>query len=179
MRKFIRNVLSGLVLVEIAGLILLGVFAGFGVLLIEVIASFVLGVAMLRSLGRPKADDGMPGGMNVGGGGLGMMLRGGARFFSAIFLMAPGLITDLIGLLLLIPWPRRLLTRTATRVASRRMGAAGGFAAGGMPFGSMGNPEDLFAQMGFDPRTGMPQAQEEEIIVEARVKEVNGDEPAT
>lgn len=175
MRKFIRNVLSGLVLLEIAGLILLGVFAGFGVLLIEVIASFVLGVGMLRSLGSPKAASG---GMNAGGGGLGLMLRGGARFFSAIFLMAPGLITDLIGLLLLIPWPRRLLTRTATRVASRRMGAAGGFVAGGMPFGSMGNPEELFAQMGFDPRTGMPHAPDEEIIVEARVKEVNGDEPS-
>ncbi|MEU0131651.1 MULTISPECIES: FxsA family membrane protein [unclassified Streptomyces] len=114
-----------------------GAANGFTVLLI-LVAGAVLGAAVIKRAGRrafrnltetlqqmpgqPGAADGAPA-ASTGGKGNGLLMLGG------LLLMIPGMISDVAGLLLLLPPVRAVLGRYAERSLERRMRAAapGGF----------------------------------------------------
>ncbi|MEW2164968.1 FxsA family membrane protein [Streptomyces sp. NPDC007084] len=110
--------------------------SGFIVFLL-LVAGIVLGAVVIKRAGRrafrnltqtlqqqqsgvaPTAEGG------GGGGGNGLMMLGG------LLLMIPGLISDALGLLLLIPPVQKSLSRYAQRALDRRMRAAAPGTVGG------------------------------------------------
>ncbi|MCP9946537.1 FxsA family protein [Streptomyces somaliensis] len=87
----------------------------------------VLGAAVVRRAGRRaftaltgtlrlRPEDGVPAG--TGGAGNGMLMLGG------LLLMLPGLVSDAVGLLLLVPPVRTAAARRAERALDRGVGAA-------------------------------------------------------
>lgn len=101
-------VLLGLPLAEIAGFVIVGRALGVALTLLLVLLSAVAGVALLRIKGlgvlrrvQEAARSGVDPGLDVIGGAL--------IFIAAILLIVPGFLTDIVGLLLLLPPARRLL----------------------------------------------------------------------
>ncbi|MGW3288750.1 FxsA family membrane protein [Streptomyces sp. NPDC001002] len=103
-----------------------GASSGFTVFLL-LVAGFVVGSAVIKKAGRRAFQNlneavqrGTP---PASGGGNGLMMLGG------LLLMIPGLISDAVGLLLLIPPVQKALSRLAERTVERKLSAAG---AGGL-----------------------------------------------
>ncbi|MFJ9040811.1 FxsA family membrane protein [Streptomyces sp. NPDC102406] len=104
-----------------------GAVGGFTLCLL-LVAGFVLGAVVIKAAGRRAFQNlsetlqrGQSGGVEAGeqrpqGNGL-LMLAG-------LFLMIPGLISDALGLLLLVPPVRAALSRSTERAVQRRMSAA-------------------------------------------------------
>ncbi|MFJ2116051.1 FxsA family membrane protein [Streptomyces sp. NPDC087850] len=105
--------------------------AGGLVLLLLIVGSVVLGAVVIKSAGRrafrnltetlqrrqhPTAPPEVGGG--TGSTGNGFLMLGG------LLIMVPGLLTDLLGLLLLVPFVRTMLGRYAERSLERRVRAA-------------------------------------------------------
>jgi UPF0716 protein FxsA len=136
-------------LIELAFLIALGKLTSGFVVFCTVVGTGVLGAALIKfkGMGAVKALQGgqMPQGGNPGTG-IFMMIAG-------VFLIIPGLITDLIGLIILTPPLRKLIVAKLQQIAMKKMGGMGGqnpFAGmGGMdgqnPFAGMGG-QNPFAQ---------------------------------
>jgi UPF0716 protein FxsA len=107
-------------LVEIVLVILLAKAIGWPLTLILVLITTILGLVLLRREGmrayrrfRDLVGSGRPPGAEVTGGLLGLV--------GAILLIVPGLLTDIIGLALMIPPVRRLGQKVVQRNAERRM----------------------------------------------------------
>ncbi|MCF1468233.1 FxsA family protein [Agrobacterium vitis] len=96
-------------LMEIAGFVLVGQWLGVLPTLALVIGSSLLGLLVLRSQGislaqrlrRPRSNDPERAAKGV--------LSGTAQMFGGLLLILPGFITDILGLLLLVPMVRSAL----------------------------------------------------------------------
>nr|WSY56454.1 FxsA family protein [Streptomyces sp. NBC_00886] len=98
-----------------------GAASGLTVFLL-LLAGFVLGAVVIKRAGRrafqnlsQAVQQGTP---PASGGGSGLMMLGG------LLLMIPGLISDAIGLLLLVPPVQKALGRYAERTVERKLGKA-------------------------------------------------------
>ncbi|MBK3639629.1 FxsA family membrane protein [Streptomyces sp. MBT33] len=103
-----------------------GATSGFVVFLL-LVAGFVLGAAVIKKAGRRafrNLNEALQrGGTPQSGGGNGLMMLGG------LLLMIPGLISDALGLLLLIPPVQKAVSRFTERTVDRKLREAvpGGF----------------------------------------------------
>ncbi|MET7736283.1 FxsA family membrane protein [Streptomyces sp. NPDC005402] len=101
-----------------------GAASGFAVFLL-LVAGFVLGSVVIKRAGRRAFRNlnealqrgGAP--SSSGSGGNGLMMLGG------LLLMIPGLLSDALGLLLLIPPVQKAVGRYAERTFDRKLRAAG------------------------------------------------------
>ncbi|MFE1442861.1 FxsA family membrane protein [Streptomyces sp. NPDC058739] len=95
---------------------------GFTVFLL-LLAGFLLGAAVVKRAGRRAFQNlneaVQRGGTPTGGGGNGWMMLGG------LLLMLPGPISDVFGLLLLIPAVQKAVGRSAERTFERKLRTAG------------------------------------------------------
>lgn len=110
-------------IVEIAVFVLLGRWIGFGWTILLVLGISILGLVLLRREGmrawrgfRAAVEGGRPPGSEVTDGLVGLL--------AGLLLAAPGLVTGLFGLLLTVPFLRRLARRRMQRSAERRISAA-------------------------------------------------------
>lgn len=118
-------------ILEIAGFIVVGKAIGLWLTLALIILTSVLGLIILRNGGlgmvRNLQDAGRKGGEPTEA-----ILNGGMRVIAGILLFVPGFITDVIGLLLLVPAVRKFFWK----VFSPRIVVAGDFRGQGF----RGNP---------------------------------------
>ncbi|MFD9007345.1 FxsA family membrane protein [Streptomyces sp. NPDC059582] len=103
-------------------IVVAGATSGFTVFLL-LLAGFVLGAVVIKRAGR-RAFQNLnaaiqSGGSPAKGGGNGLMMLGG------LLLMIPGLISDAMGLLLLIPPVQKAVGRYAERTVERSLRQAG------------------------------------------------------
>ncbi|MCH5673315.1 FxsA family membrane protein [Streptomyces gilvus] len=95
-----------------------GASSGFVVFLL-LLAGFVLGGAVIKKAGRrafQNLNEALQrGGTPQRGGGNGLLMLGG------LLLMIPGLISDAVGLLLLVPPVQKALSRSAERTFDRKL----------------------------------------------------------
>ncbi|WP_405874953.1 MULTISPECIES: FxsA family membrane protein [unclassified Streptomyces] len=95
-----------------------GASSGFTVFLL-LLAGFVLGAAVIKKAGRrafQNLNEALQrGGTPQSGGGNGLLMLGG------LLLMIPGLISDAVGLLLLIPPVQKALSRFTERTLERKL----------------------------------------------------------
>ncbi|WP_329245722.1 FxsA family protein [Streptomyces sp. NBC_01478] len=86
------------------------------------LAGFVLGAVVIKRAGRRAFQNlsqaVQQGTAPAGGGGSGLMMLGG------LLLMIPGLVSDVAGLLLLVPPVQKALARYAERTVERKLGKA-------------------------------------------------------
>jgi UPF0716 protein FxsA len=99
-----------------------GASSGLLTVFLLLLAGFVLGAVVIKRAGR-RAFQNLSQAVQQGtapasGGGSGLMMLGG------LLLMIPGLISDALGLLLLIPPVQKALARYAERVVERKLGKA-------------------------------------------------------
>jgi len=109
-------ILVALPLIEIAVLIKAGQWLGFWPVLGIVIATFILGSAILGRSGLSSALK-VREALARGEPPVGAMLDSAMVVVAAVLLMTPGLIADITGLLLLVPPVRRALMHLALRNA--------------------------------------------------------------
>ena len=99
-----------------------GASSGFTVFLL-LLAGFVLGAAVIKKAGRrafQNLNEALQrGGTPQSGGGNGLLMLGG------LLLMIPGLISDAVGLLLLVPPVQKALSRLTERTLDRKLREAG------------------------------------------------------
>lgn len=109
------------------------VAGGFTVLLL-LVAGVVLGAVVMKRAGRrafrnlTETLQQMPGQPGAGGSSPAPSSTRGNGFLmlAGLLIMIPGMISDVVGLLLLVPPVRSVLSRYAERSLERRMKAAGG-----------------------------------------------------
>ncbi|MFF5216093.1 FxsA family protein [Micromonospora sp. NPDC000442] len=118
--RFVPLALLVSVAVEIAVFVVVGRALGFGVATLLVFAASLLGLVLLRREGvrawrgfREAAQSGRPPGRQVTDGLVGLL--------GALLLATPGLVSGLVGLLLLVPPVRRLTRGGVQRAAERRV----------------------------------------------------------
>jgi UPF0716 protein FxsA len=112
--------LAGAAIAEIAVLVLAVRWLGLPATVLAVLVTSVVGVLLLRREGvrawrrfREAAERGEPPGVRVADGLVGLA--------GALLLVVPGFVTDLFGVLLLLPPGRPLARRAVRRVAEARM----------------------------------------------------------
>ncbi|MDH6626015.1 UPF0716 protein FxsA [Streptomyces sp. LBL] len=124
-----------------------GAASGFVVLLL-LVAGFVLGSVVIKRAGRRAFQNlnealqrgGAPSDSSKGGGN-GLMMLGG------LLLMIPGLISDAVGLLLLVPPVQKALSRYAERTVERKLReAATGTLGGAFQQARMRQPDGKVVQ---------------------------------
>ena len=120
MRSALLVLLTVLPLIEIAVLFKFGQSFGIWLTLAEVIGSAVVGVAILQRQGMTMFLRTQEAVMR-GEPPVGAMLDGGMSVMAGFLLIMPGLITDALGLILLIPPARHFL---ANRLAAGLYGVA-------------------------------------------------------
>ncbi|WP_341715642.1 FxsA family protein [Micromonospora sp. FIMYZ51] len=118
--KFVPLVLLVSVAAELAVFVLVGRTIGFGAATLLVFAASLLGLVLLRREGirawrgfREAARSGRPPGREVTEGLVGLL--------GALLLATPGLVSALVGLVLLVPPVRRVARVGMQRSAERRM----------------------------------------------------------
>ncbi|GGM23513.1 hypothetical protein GCM10011608_05320 [Micromonospora sonchi] len=118
--KFVPLVLLLSVAAELAVFVVVGRSVGFGVATLLVFAASLLGLVLLRREGvrawrgfREAARSGRPPGREVTEGLVGLL--------GALLLAAPGLVSAVVGVVLLVPPVRRLARVGMQRSAERRM----------------------------------------------------------
>jgi UPF0716 protein FxsA len=119
MRLALLALLTVLPLLEIAVLVKFGQWAGVWLTLAEVIGTAVAGVGILQRQGLTMFMRTQEAVMR-GEPPVGAMLEGGMLVMAGALMIMPGLITDALGLLLLIPAVRHLL---AGRMVTGMFGA--------------------------------------------------------
>lgn len=115
--------LAGTMVVEIVVFVLVGRRIGFGAAILLVLATSLLGGALLRREGvrawrgfRDAAQAGRPPGEQVTDGLVGLA--------AGLLLAVPGLVTAAVGALLVLPPVRRLARHRVQRAAERRISSA-------------------------------------------------------
>ncbi|MCX5064900.1 FxsA family protein [Micromonospora lupini] len=118
--RFVPVALLLAVLLELAVFVGVGRAVGFGAAVLLVFAASLLGLVLLRREGmrawrgfRTAAQAGQPPGQQVTDGLVGLA--------GALLLAAPGLVSGLVGLLLMVPPVRRLARSGVQRTAERRV----------------------------------------------------------
>ncbi|HBF30113.1 FxsA family protein [Rhizobium sp.] len=97
-------------LAEIAGFVLVGQWLGVLTTLALIVASTLLGIIVLRNNGLTISQKLRSGDIENKPGRLAKaVLDGSASMFGGLLLVIPGFITDILGLLLLIPFIRSVL----------------------------------------------------------------------
>ncbi|MEU8183736.1 FxsA family protein [Micromonospora sp. NPDC049044] len=146
--KFVPLALLLAVVVELAVFVGVGRALGFGLAVLLVFAASLLGLVLLRREGmrawrgfRAAASAGQPPGGQVTDGLVGL---GGA-----LLLAAPGLVSGLIGLLLLVPPVRRLARAGVRRATERRVSS--------MVAGDLFGPRTVRVRQGAPQPTPQPQ----------------------
>ncbi|MET9444865.1 FxsA family membrane protein [Streptomyces sp. NPDC006610] len=122
LRTFLPLAVAGWLVLEIWLLtVVAGAASGFVVFLL-LVAGFLLGSVIIKRAGRrafrnlnEALERGTP---PSSGGGNGLMMLGG------LLLMLPGLVSDALGLLLLVPPVQKALSRYTERTVERRLRAA-------------------------------------------------------
>jgi UPF0716 protein FxsA len=119
LRTFLPLGLAAWLVLEIWLLtVVAGASSGFTVFLL-LLAGFVLGAAVIKKAGRrafQNLNEALQrGGTPQSGGGNGLLMLGG------LLLMIPGLISDAVGLLLLIPPVQKALSRFTERTLDRKL----------------------------------------------------------
>ncbi|MFF7451003.1 MULTISPECIES: FxsA family membrane protein [unclassified Streptomyces] len=120
-----------------------GAASGFVVLLL-LLAGLVLGAVVIKRAGRRAFrnlnEAFQRGTAPSGGGGNGLMM------LSGLLLMLPGLISDAVGLVLLIPPVQKAVSRRAERTFERRLREAGGSLGGAFQQARMRRPDGKVVQ---------------------------------
>ncbi|KAB1116944.1 FxsA family protein [Micromonospora aurantiaca] len=118
--KYVPPALLLLALLELTVFVLVGRAVGFGVAVLLVFGASLLGLVLLRREGmrawrgfRAAAQAGRPPGPEVTDGLVGLL--------GALLLALPGLVSGVVGLLLLVPPLRRLAGGGARRATERRV----------------------------------------------------------
>ncbi|MEV6693722.1 FxsA family protein [Micromonospora sp. NPDC051196] len=118
--RFVPLALLGSVAAELAVFVLVGRAIGFGAATLMVFAASLLGMVLLRREGirawrgfRAAAQSGRPPGRQVTDGLVGLL--------GALLLATPGLLSSLVGLVLLLPPVRGLARSGVQRGAERRV----------------------------------------------------------
>ncbi len=130
---------------ELYVLIKAGSVIGAGTTILIVIGSAIFGASLAKQQGREILFRAQ-GELNQGRVPTEQLLQGLLVFVGGIFLIAPGFITDVLGLLMVLPPTRFLLTQLIKRVLAARLrsGRVRVYRFGG-PFG---RPEEPFSTMG-------------------------------
>lgn len=110
--------------------------SGFTVFLL-LVAGFLVGSAVVKRAGRrafrvlsETLQQQQAGGAGASGGGAGKSEGNGFLMLGGLLLMLPGLVSDAVGLVLLIPPVQKALGRYAERAFERKIREAGGGAFG-------------------------------------------------
>ena len=118
--RFVPLALLAAVVLELAVFVAVGREVGFPTAVLAVFVASVLGLVLLRREGmrawrgfRASAEAGRPPGAQVTDGLVGLA--------GALLLATPGLLSGLVGLLLLVPPVRRLARAGVQRAAERRV----------------------------------------------------------
>ncbi|WP_262284156.1 FxsA family protein [Micromonospora sp. MA102] len=118
--KYLPPALLLLALVELTVFVLVGRGIGFGFAVLLVFAASLLGLVLLRREGmrawrgfRAAVESRQPPGQQVTDGLVGLL--------GALLLALPGLVSGLVGLLLLVPPVRRLARAGVRRATERRV----------------------------------------------------------
>ncbi|GIM85816.1 FxsA family protein [Salinispora arenicola] len=118
--RFVPLALLLAVLVELAVFLAVGRAVGFGAAVLAVFAASLLGMVLLRREGirawrgfQAAAQAGQPPGPRVTDGVVGLI--------GALLLATPGLLSGVLGVLLLVPPVRRLARSGVRRTAERRV----------------------------------------------------------
>ncbi len=113
-----RLLVVGLVLAEIASLILVGRALGVFLALLLVVLAAVLGTAILRRQGS-EALARMRGSLQDRRDPRPALLAGGFRFMAALLLILPGFLSDAVALALLLPPVQQAFARALARRGMR------------------------------------------------------------
>ena len=158
MRRGLRFVplalLTGVVL-ELAVFVLVGRAVGFGAAVLLVFAASLLGLVLLRREGmrawrgfRVAAQAGQPPGRQVTDGLVGLL--------GALLLAVPGLVSGLVGLLLLVPPLRNVARAGVQRAAERRVSS--------MVAGDLFGPRRVRVRRGAPQPTPRPEPQQPVVV---------------
>jgi UPF0716 protein FxsA len=113
-----RLLVAGLILAEIASLIVVGRVLGVLLALLLVVLAAVLGTAILRRQGS-EALARMRGSLQGRRDPRPALLAGGFRFMAALLLILPGFLSDVVALALLLPPIQQALARALARRGMR------------------------------------------------------------
>jgi UPF0716 protein FxsA len=137
--KFIKYLLIFWLIFDIGSLYLLGHFTDGGYVLMELIATLILGAVLLSKNKMPNQKD--PEAMMANMMNPGAMIKKIKFAVAAIMLIIPGLFTDVLALFILSPLSAALINRFNPMAQMANMmggmngagakGGAGGFGAGG------------------------------------------------
>ncbi len=119
LRTFLPLAVAAWLVLEIWLLTVIADVAGGFTVFLLLIAGLVLGTVVIKRAGRrafQALNEALQrGGTPEGGGGNGLLMLGG------LLIMLPGLISDALGLLLLIPPVQKALSRRAERTFERKL----------------------------------------------------------
>ncbi|SCL31488.1 UPF0716 protein FxsA [Micromonospora rhizosphaerae] len=118
--RFVPPALLLLAVLELAVFVLVGRGIGFGSAMLLVFAASLLGLVLLRREGM-RAWRGFRASVNAGQPPGGQVTDGLVGLAGALLLAIPGLVSGLLGLLLLVPPVRRLARSGVRRAAERRV----------------------------------------------------------
>lgn len=123
MPRFIRIAVTVLPITELALFILVAQLIGFGNALLIQLGSMALGLIAIQLLGAASLRDVQASLVRQEAPGP-AMVRGACILLGGALMILPGFLTDLLGLLLLIPGVPRLAGRSLWVVAQTRSGRA-------------------------------------------------------
>ncbi|MFG2164804.1 FxsA family protein [Micromonospora chersina] len=148
--KYVPPALLLLALLELTVFVLVGRGVGFGFAVLLVFAASLLGLVLLRREGmrawrgfRAAVESGQPPGRQVTDGLVGLL--------GALLLALPGLVSGVVGLLLLVPPVRRLAGVGVRRATERRVSS--------MVAGDLFGPRRVRVRRGAPQPTPNPQPQ--------------------
>ncbi|MEU4481165.1 FxsA family protein [Micromonospora sp. NPDC023966] len=148
--KYVPPALLLLALLELTVFVLVGRGVGFGFAVLLVFAASLLGLVLLRREGlrawrgfRAAVESGQPPGQQVTDGLVGLL--------GALLLALPGLVSGVVGLLLLVPPVRRLARAGVRRATERRVSS--------MVAGDLFGPRRVRVRRGAPQPTSAPQPQ--------------------
>ncbi|WBB68768.1 FxsA family protein [Micromonospora sp. WMMD812] len=155
--RFVPLAMLVAVVLELAVFVLVGRAVGFGAAVLLVFAASLLGLALLRREGmrawrgfRAAAESGQPPGRQVTDGLVGLL--------GALLLAVPGLVSGLVGLLLLVPPVRRLARGGVQRTAERRVSS--------MVAGDLFGPRRVRVRRGAPQPTPRPDTEQPPVVVD-------------
>ncbi|MFE9957425.1 FxsA family protein [Micromonospora sp. NPDC005299] len=160
--KYVPPALLLLALLELTVFVLVGRGVGFGFAVLLVFAASLLGLVLLRREGmrawrgfRAAVESGQPPGQQVTDGLVGLL--------GALLLALPGLVSGVVGLLLLVPPVRRLARAGVRRAAEGRVSS--------MVAGDLFGPRRVRVRRGAPQPTPTPTPQQPPVTEPGRAIE--------